>query len=192
MSNELQEPYPPDYGHYHTPGASLQSLKDRIKGYEERIILLKEIKRDGDARLAAQEADIAKRNREIEEMKERMKQELEMNDKTLSDAALSVRTRDRKIINLNDQHCKASMNIQRFQRSKHQVVADAKKEVRAEMRAAREQERATLDISSKAAGRSYNNRGIATSKDMGRRTPSSGSFFLRASTGLGGSSTGGS
>lgn len=51
----------------------------------------------------AQEADIAERNREIEAKKEGWRQELLRNDKNLSDAALSVRTRDRKIINLNDQ-----------------------------------------------------------------------------------------
>lgn len=36
---------------YHTPGANIQSLKGRIRAYEERIVLLKDIKRDGDARL---------------------------------------------------------------------------------------------------------------------------------------------
>lgn len=51
----------------------------------------------------AQEADIAERNREIEAKKEGWKRELQRNDKNLSDAALSVRTRDRKILNLNDQ-----------------------------------------------------------------------------------------
>lgn len=81
------------------------------------------------------------------------------------------------------------MAIQRLQLSKHQIVADAKKEVREEMRAEREQRKATLDVQNKAAGRSYNNRGIVPSKDMGRRTPSSGSFFSRASTG-GGSGSG--
>lgn len=37
---------------FHTPGANIESVKERIRGYEERIILLKEIKKDGDARLA--------------------------------------------------------------------------------------------------------------------------------------------
>lgn len=73
--------------------------------------------------------------------------------------------------------------------SKHQVVADARKEVREEMRAEREQRKATRDIQNKATGRSHNNRNIITSKDMGRRTPSSGSFFSRVSTG-GGSGNG--
>lgn len=81
------------------------------------------------------------------------------------------------------------MAIQRLHLSKHQVVADARKEVREEMRAEREQRKATLGIQNKAAGRSYNNRNIVTSKDMGRRTPSSGSFFSRVSAG-GGSGNG--
>eukprot|EP00752_Nemacystus_decipiens_P003160 g2925.t3 len=195
MASEYQESSSADFKHFHTPGASIESLKARIKGYEERIVLLKEIKRDGDARLAAQEADIKRRNREIEEMKENWRKELERNDKNLSDAALSVRTREKIIINLNDQHCKSTMAIQRLHLSKHQAVADAKREVREQMRAEREQRKATKDIQNKSAGRSYNNRNIATSKDMGRRTPSSGSFFSRASTGGGsmnGAANGGS
>ena len=55
----------------------------------------------------AQEADIAMRNREIEAMKEKYRNDLLKNDKTLSDAALSVRTRERKIIHLNDQVSRA-------------------------------------------------------------------------------------
>lgn len=51
----------------------------------------------------AQQADIAERNREMEEMKEKWRQEVQAKEKTLSDAALSVRTRDKKINNLNDQ-----------------------------------------------------------------------------------------
>lgn len=72
-----------------------------------------------------------------------------------------------------------------MQLRKNQLVADAKKQVREEMRAEREQRQATLDIQSKAAGHSYNNRGITTSRDMGRRTPSSGSFFSKPSLGGG-------
>lgn len=87
------------------------------------------------------------------------------------------------------QLCKSFMSIQRLHKSKHQVEADARREVRQEMRAEQEQMQATLDIQNKAAGRRYNNRSVATSKDMGRRTPSSGSFFSRASTG-GGSGAG--
>lgn len=37
---------------FHTPGANPESLKERIRGLEERIVLLKEIKKDADARLA--------------------------------------------------------------------------------------------------------------------------------------------
>lgn len=40
---------------YNTPGANIQGLKERIRGLEERIALLGEIKKDGDARLAVSE-----------------------------------------------------------------------------------------------------------------------------------------
>eukprot|EP00903_Cladosiphon_okamuranus_P007577 g7350.t1 len=170
--------FPSDYGPPQPAPANVQGLKARIKYFEERIALLKEIKKDGDARLAAQDAEIKVRNREIEEMKEKFRNDLLKKDKILSDAALSVRTRERKIVHLNDQHCKATMAIQRMQLSKHQIVATAKKEVREE-RAEREQREATLDAQNKAAGRSYNSRGIMVSKDTGRRISS------RASTGGG-------
>lgn len=51
----------------------------------------------------AQDAEIDMRNRAIEAMKEKFRNDLLKNDKTLSDAALSVRTRERKILHLNDQ-----------------------------------------------------------------------------------------
>lgn len=74
--------------------------------------------------------------------------------------------------------------MQNHHKNKHRVVAQAKKEVREEMRLEREQKQATLDIQRRSAGHSYSN--SSNAKEMGRRTPSSGSFFSRASAGGGG------
>lgn len=82
------------------------------------------------------------------------------------------------------------MAMQNHHKNKHRLAAQAKMEVREEMRAEREQRQATLDIQKMAAGHSYSsnssNSGAAVAKDMmGRRITSSGSLFSRASTGGG-------
>lgn len=69
--------------------------------------------RSGGWNTQAQEVDFAIRDREIEQMKEKMDRELQKNDKTLSDAALGVRSRDRTIITLKGQV--------RFRRTKEHV-----------------------------------------------------------------------
>lgn len=67
----------------------------------------------------AQEADIAERNREVQKARETMDDELQRNDKRLSDAALSGRTRDRKVINLIDQVSCAQEGQRRKQHPRH-------------------------------------------------------------------------
>ncbi|CAN0285824.1 unnamed protein product, partial [Hapterophycus canaliculatus] len=79
-------------------------------------------------------------------MKERMDRELQRNEDTLSDAALGVRSRDRTIITLKGKLLRGQMAMQNHHKNKHRVVAQAKKEVRDEIRAEREQKQAALDI----------------------------------------------
>ncbi|CAM9168831.1 unnamed protein product [Pylaiella littoralis] len=169
---------------------SKKDFRVLIETATARMILLEDIVKDGHARLEGQKLEHARRDEEIQKMKEDFEKELQMNDKALSDAALGVRSRDKMIKTLDRQECRHIMAMQNHHRNKHNFVAQAKMEVREEMRAEQEQRQATLDIQKMAAGHSYSsnssNSGAAVAKDMmGRRITSSGSLFSRASTGGG-------
>lgn len=79
---------------------------------------------------------------------------------------------------------RAQRDLQNYHKKKHEIVEQAKKQ---EREAIRDRERAALDIRHMSTSGSYQgaaNGGTGEPRsDLGRRTPSSGSFFARVAAG---------
>ena len=82
---------------------------------------------------------------------------------------------------------RAQRDLQTYHKKKHEIVEQAKKQ---EREAIRDRERAALDIRHMSSSGSYSgaaNGGTGETRGgLGRRTPSSGSFFARAAAGASG------
>lgn len=85
---------------------------------------------------------------------------------------------------LLSQFRRAQRDLQTYHKKKHEIVEQAKKQ---EREAIRDRERAALDIRHMSSSGSYSgaaNSGTGETRGgLGRRTPSSGSFFARAAAG---------
>eukprot|EP00904_Undaria_pinnatifida_P013257 jgi/Undpi1/9061/HiC_scaffold_26.g11521.m1 len=166
--------------------SELQSLHRTVQQLEDRCLLLENIAQEQEDRLEKQEEARIEKDRAMKKTCETYEQTIKEYGDKISDMMLHIRTRDRQILAVEDKMRRAQRDLQHYHKKKHEIVEQAKKQ---EREAIRDRERAALDIRHMSSSGSYSgaaNGGTGEPRgDLGRRTPSSGSFFARVAAGAG-------